>query len=134
VSPYFPAVVSLVQFENCQSFFQISDIDGQKYSHAYGWKKAPSVTWYHLAYVYENTDLRIYVNGELSSDGIVYGWPISSSSVNTTRMHNFLGKSWFDYPVGHFELDEVKVYNKALSQDQVQRDMIAASGITPGIC
>jgi hypothetical protein len=41
-----------------------------------------------------------------------------------------LGQSY----VGNYMLDEVRLYNKALSQAQVQLDMAAASGIASGIC
>jgi hypothetical protein len=36
--------------------------------------------------------------------------------------------------VGNSMIDEVRLYNKALSQTQVQLDMTTTSGIAPGIC
>jgi hypothetical protein len=84
--------------------------------------------------VFENTDLRIYVNGTLSSSGTIITFSvINSSSVNTTRNFNYLGMAKYG-DVGNSTLDEVRLYNKALSQAQVQLDMATASGIAPGIC
>jgi hypothetical protein len=134
---YWPAMVWIGQDSSCVVCFQINSVSGYDIRYVNGLIKTPPGAWNHLAYVYENLDLRIYVNGALSTaSGSVRGSSlISSSSVNTTRLFNYLGMAKLDqFYVGDFMLDEVKLYNKALSQAQVQLDMAAASGVASGIC
>lgn len=74
-------------------------------------------TWYHLAGVYNDTDVRLYVNGELSS------------SANNPTAHTggiFNGSAEFRIgatptPSGYFDglLDEVIVFNRALSAAEI---------------
>jgi hypothetical protein len=130
--PFYPAHVVLGQREDCTGYFEISSVTGQTATNNIGVMRAPSGTWNHLAYVYENTDLRTFMNGELSASGSAYG-SLSSSSVNTTRLFNYFGGTIY-YRGGNFALDDVRLYNRALSQDQVQRDMSTASGVASGIC
>jgi hypothetical protein len=135
---YYPALVSLKQDASCRGDFMITDPTGQARSYTTGNKTALSETWNHLAFVYENTDLIIYLNGVLSTRGHDESL-INSSSVNTTRLFNYFGyneryKNAGSFWYVPFMLDEVRLYNKALSQDQVQRDMSTASGIASGLC
>jgi hypothetical protein len=76
-------------------------------------------TWYHLALAYAGNMAYIYVNGKLfTSDTRM----IDSSKLKTTRFSCLFGPS-------HALLDEIKIYNKALSQSQVQTDMTTV-GVT----
>jgi hypothetical protein len=129
----FPAYVFIGQTVDCTNVFQISDVSGKATSYTQGTIQTSTGTWNHLAYVYEKTDLRIYVNGTLSTRGS--SGSINSSSVNTSRNYNYLGMATLGYMnVGNSMLDEVRLYNKALSQTQVQLDMARESYIAPGIC
>jgi hypothetical protein len=128
--------VFIGQTNNCSTFFYITDRSGKEYAYTYGSIKTSAGTWNHVAYVYEKADLRIYLNGTLSSSKIFYSSAslINSSSVNTTRNFNFLGGGLNYNYVGTKWLDEVRLYNKALSKAQVKLDMATASDIAPGIC
>jgi hypothetical protein len=115
-------------------YFQIRDKDNSSLvSSAYGSTKVEVGTWYHLAYVYKDTNILIYVNGNYS--GRASG-RVASSAQNIVRENNFIGmaqgKSYVN--VLNAVLDEIKLYNKALTQEEVELDMEAVDGITSGIC
>jgi hypothetical protein len=83
-----------------------------------------------VAYVYQQTNVRIYVNGELS--GNKSGFP-ASSSLSVTRNSNFFGTLRRESMPSVY-LDEIKIYNKALSQAQVQIDVNTVGLAKSGIC
>jgi len=86
-------------------------------------------TWYHVASVYNASagTLSVYVNGALDN-GVLSG-PIPIAQVNQavnvnigrrTGGYNFIGT-----------IDEVRIYNRALSQTEIQTDMNTPVGGTP---
>jgi hypothetical protein len=88
-----------------------------------GLKKVAAGQWYHLAYILSSQAVYIYVNGVLSASG-------SSGSgiiplANTTRKRNYFGRArWSDTGyMANAVLDEIRMYNGAMSQTQVQLDM-----------
>jgi hypothetical protein len=71
------------------------------------------------------------VNGALSgSNSNVF----DSSTINTTRLYNYFGRSHHNGYVAFVHLDEIKIYNKALTLDQVKLDMNTVGIPTSGIC
>jgi Concanavalin A-like lectin/glucanases superfamily/Galactose oxidase-like, Early set domain/Bacterial Ig domain/Glucodextranase, domain B/Kelch motif len=89
-------------------------------------------TWYHVAGVYDATNrtLNVYLNGQLDN-GVLVGTipasqPTSTQNVNIGRRpgipntFNFAGK-----------IDDVRIYNRALTQVEIQTDMNTAVGGTP---
>ena len=78
----------------------------------------PLNTWSHLAVTYDGTTIRLYVNGVLgSSVGAVVG-----SMPNSTGALRLGGNTiWAEWFVGR--IDEVRVYNRALTQSELQTDM-----------
>ena len=86
----------------------------------------PLNTWTHLAATYDGTTLKIYINGTLSSSKTATG--DVQSNANPLRIGG-------NYPYGQFfegKIDEVRVYNRALSQSEIQASMnTALSGVTP---
>jgi hypothetical protein len=89
----------------------------------------PIGTWYHLAMVYSGTVGTLYVNCTVSGTFNSFS---DSSTINVTRLYNYFGYSPF-WLTGDLQLDEIKLYNKALTQSQVQLDMNNV-GISQGIC
>ncbi len=82
----------------------------------------PLNTWTHLAATYASGALRIYVNGTLVSTQSVTG-----SIASATRPLRIGGNTvWGEYFAGR--IDEVKVYNRALSAAEIAADM--AGGVT----
>ena len=85
----------------------------------------PLNAWSHLAGTYDGATLRLYVNGVL-----VVSQPFTGSIVTSTGALRLGGNSlWGEYFTGR--IDEVRIYNRALSQSEIQTDMNTAVGGTP---
>ena len=77
----------------------------------------PVNAWTHLALTYDSTTIRFYVNGALVASSL------ESSEITTSTNPLFIGG---DQTMGQFFnglIDEVRVYQIALSQAQIQADM-----------
>jgi hypothetical protein len=83
----------------------------------YGPTSLPLNTWTHLAATWDGTTLKVYVNGvQVASKAI------GKSILATSGPLRIGGNSmWGEYFNG--KIDEVRVYNRALSQAEVQADM-----------
>jgi hypothetical protein len=120
-------------YSDCSDHFEIRDINNIAVAINQG-IKVPVDSWYHLAYVYEETTVEIYVNGTLSRKNSDF---VASSAIKTFRESNFIGMGEFSnkqYYVSNIVLDEIKLFNKALTREQVLLDMNAVNGIASGIC
>ena len=79
-------------------------------------------TWQHLAATFDGTTARFYVNGTLAASKPYTG---SVGNSNTWRI------GAYDSPAGGFfdgTIDEVRIYDHALTQPQVQTDMTTSVG------
>ena len=77
--------------------------------------------WYHLAAVqdYENSEVRLYVNGELEATQPLYGRIVSTNNPIrfATRINDITnGYPWY---VVDGEMDEVRIWNVARTQTQI---------------
>jgi len=71
-------------------------------------------TWYHIAGTYDGKKASIYVNGVLQNSA-------EAEITHDEGISLFIGKaSWFDG--GYFQgtIDEVKIYNRVLSADEIK--------------
>ncbi len=88
-------------------------------SHAnlFGVSPLPAGTWTHLAATYDGTTLRLYVNGVQASTLAHSGNVLSGNSPLQIGGDSLYGQ--------HFQglIDEVRVYNVALTPTQIQADM-----------
>jgi hypothetical protein len=87
---------------------------------AYGTARLAANTWTHLAMTYDGTTLKMYVNGTLINSTAQSGTITTSTGAlqiggDTTYGQYFNGL-----------IDEVRVYNIALTQTQIQTDMATA--------
>ena len=87
---------------------------------AYGSAQLAASTWTHLAMTYDGTTLKMYVNGVLATSTTQAGTVTTSTNAlqiggDTTYGQYFKGL-----------IDEVRVYNIALTQAQIQSDMATA--------
>ena len=73
--------------------------------------------WSHLAVTYDNTALRLYVNGTLVATTAVSG-PIPVSTGVLRMGGNSIWGEWFSG-----KLDDVRIYNRALSAGEIATDM-----------
>ncbi|HEY3181756.1 MAG TPA: LamG-like jellyroll fold domain-containing protein, partial [Gaiellaceae bacterium] len=82
-------------------------------------------TWTHLAGTYDGSTVRFYVNG------ILAGSTTASGTLNQTSDPLRIGAdlTWGEYFQG--KIDDVRVYNRALSTSEIQSDMAAAVTAPP---
>ncbi|HET9674929.1 MAG TPA: LamG-like jellyroll fold domain-containing protein [Gaiellaceae bacterium] len=86
------------------------------------WARGPSAlplnTWTHLAVTYDGSTIRLYIGGALAASlGSVVG-----SMPNSTLPLDIGGNNvWGEWFAGR--IDEVRIYNRALSQTELQTDM-----------
>ena len=77
----------------------------------------PLNTWTHLAATYDGTTLRLYANGVLAGSKA-----ISGSLLNTPNPLTIGGNAvWSEFFQG--QIDEVRLYNRALTATEIQNDM-----------
>jgi hypothetical protein len=76
--------------------------------------------WTHVASTYDGTTLRLYLNGVEAASTVVSG-PIATSPGPLRIGGNSL---WGEYFQGR--LDEVRIYNRALTPAEIQTDMNTA--------
>jgi hypothetical protein len=83
----------------------------------YGGSAIPVNTWSHLATTYDGAMLRLYVNGTQAGAQALSGAMAISNNPLRIGGNSALG----EYFQGR--IDEVRVYNRALSQTEIQTDM-----------
>ncbi len=87
--------------------------------------KLTANTWTHLAVSYDSTTLRLYVNGVQAGTRVQTG-----AMVTSTGALRIGGNSiWGEYFAGL--IDEVRVYNRALTATEIQTDMVTPVGAPP---
>ena len=94
---------------------------------AHVWVPTPSAltvdSWAHLAATYDGANVRLYVNG------VQVGISAQTGTIGTTTTPLWIGGSQYLSGV----IDEVRIYNVALTQAQIQADMnTPVGGATPG--
>ena len=77
----------------------------------------PLNTWTYLAATYDGATLRLYVNGTVVASAFVSGNILTSGGPLRIGGNSI----WGEYFVG--TIDEVRLYNRALSQTEIQADM-----------
>lgn len=84
----------------------------------------PANTWVHIAATYDGAALRLYTNGTLAASTAVTGSIVTSTS--PLRIGG--NTAWGEYFQGL--IDEVRIYNRALSTPEIQADMTTPVGAT----
>jgi hypothetical protein len=97
---------------------------GHAFTSAERWARAPSApslnTWVHLATTYDGTTIRLYVNGAQVATQAQSG-PITAGTGPLRFGGTALWPEWFQG-----QLDELRVYNRALTAAEIQADMTRA--------
>ena len=92
-------------------------IIGGSYAHSHGTAILTVGRWTHLALTYDGANLRFYVDGALTGTTPTTGSIASSATALTIGSDPFYGQ----YYAGL--IDEIRIYNTALTQAQIQYDM-----------
>ena len=99
---------------------------GETFTGAENGLAAPSAlalnTWTHIATTYDGAALRLYVNGALAATKAITG--TMPSTANPLRIGG--NAVWGEYFAGL--IDEVRVYNRPLSEAELKTDMNTAVG------
>ncbi len=82
----------------------------------------PTNAWTHLAATYDGSRLRLYVNGVQASSRALAGSTLRSTGALRIGGNN-VWEEWFKG-----RIDEVRVYNRALSSSEIQKDMTTRVG------
>ena len=80
---------------------------------------APPGSWYHVVCVYQNKDMKIYLNGELKGTGYFNSNPTGVADKNMAigvRSYSSIKESYFNGTI-----DDVRIYNKALMDTEIQQ-------------
>jgi hypothetical protein len=85
---------------------------------AYGPSALPAGTWTHVATTYDGTTVRLYVGGTLVASAPATGSILSSSSPLSIGGTAAYGEYF------NGRIDDVRVYNRALSAAEIQQDML----------
>ena len=107
-----------------EGFYLLFDILGQKVifvvkvggasKTAYSNAAIPIDSWTHLVGSYDNSRVRIYVNGIEQSDGTDI-----SGNINTTTNNLIIGRNYNSTEYFNGGIADARVYNRALSTDEI---------------
>lgn len=77
--------------------------------------------WYHVAGTYDGKELRIYINGKLENTAS-YSGPLRSDNAPVfLGGGNLSSIEWGNHFTANCLLDEVRIYNRALSESEIAR-------------
>ena len=79
--------------------------------------------WYHLSFVFKDNSGSIYLNGKLIGSS---NYNMSPPN-NVRRSFNYFGRGLNSDPNANAIIDEMKIYNSALTSDQLLFDYLASS-------
>ena len=80
----------------------------------------PLNEWFHVALTIEGDIAKLYINGELATMGFIYTTPAQLFDVPWWyQQNNFIGKSQWPDPPFNGAIDDFRIYNYALSNQEV---------------
>ena len=83
---------------------------------------APAGSWYYVATVYDNRDMKIYLNGKLANSGT---FDLDTGSTIPDK-NLAIGARSYDSTITRYlngQIDEVAIYNRALSAEEIVASM-----------
>jgi hypothetical protein len=101
----------------------------------YGTTPIQNDVWYHAAATYDGTTWRLYLNGDLETTSVVGAFTPRSDSVQPFALGTMHRSAQTPLQVGFFsgELDEVRVWNLARLQGEIQSSMNAQIASATGL-
>ena len=88
---------------------------------AFGTTKLEPGKWYHLAGVYDGATVKLYVNGNLEKTEEYSGRLRSDRAPVHLGGGKLFGVDWGNHFTVHGVVDEVIIYNRALSAEEIER-------------
>ncbi|MEJ2649809.1 MAG: LamG domain-containing protein [Sedimentisphaerales bacterium] len=73
-------------------------------------------SWQHVAVTLSQTEGKLYVNGSLMGSNTIHISPYLLGHTN----HNYIGKSQYNDPYLDGQIDDFRIYNYALSSDDIK--------------
>jgi hypothetical protein len=83
---------------------------------------APQGTWHYVTAIYDNKEMKIYLNGQLHEER---HFEQNTGSTEPDK-HFVMGARSWDYTIDGYSnciIDEVAIYNRALSDEEIQANM-----------
>ncbi|HUU17109.1 MAG TPA: LamG domain-containing protein [Sedimentisphaerales bacterium] len=106
--------------------FMEAAVDGTTGGYTYGVTPVDDGEWHHVGWVYDGTMNYLYVDGEVDATEASTGQiTVSSFPLYIGDNSDATGRFWTGL------IDDVQIYNRALSQEEVQRVMQASAGAFP---
>ena len=84
------------------------------YEDIYSTTQTETDTWYHLVGTYDGNEVKLYVNGESDSDPVSYNGTIGDHDPL------YIGSAYSGSSVTDGNIDEVRIYNRAISANEVK--------------
>ena len=107
----------VIYFEGTSTQSGVPAWGGTFGSPLYGTSSLPVNTWSHLAATYDGTTMRLYVDAVEVASRPQTGLVQTSNNPLTIGGDNVYGQHWAGM------IDEVRIYNRALTQAEIQADM-----------
>jgi len=83
--------------------------------------------WMHIAYAVSATGYQIYVNGSLMQNGTFAGTPLFMDANHLLQLgYNGAENTYFKG-----DMDEVRIYNKALNEAEINKEMMSSATSLP---
>ena len=102
-------------------------IAGGSYAESFGTSALSTDSWVHLASTYDGSALRLYVNGTQVSSVAKSGTILTSDNPLQLGGDSIYGQYFSGL------IDEIRIYNRALTASEIQSDMNASvGGVTGG--
>lgn len=121
--------LAYVLYANSDTNVPATDVYNGSYNTIKGTSSPALNAWIHLAVTYDGTTERLYVNGTEIALRSLQG----SAQISTGALRIGGNSMWGEYFKGN--LDEIRIYNRALSAGEIQTDMntaiTTASSTTP---
>lgn len=103
------------------SFFQINNASGTNYN-VYSNSNLADGTWHYFVGVYNNSNIKLYIDGVLQTDvKTLTGKLYPTDEINIGGLND----------IGSFNgsIDEVRIWNRALSQSEITQEMNSANPV-----
>ena len=120
---------------NAYDFLRVRGTEVRNAISTSGWQNEQEVkgsgavtgTWQKIDLVIDGTNMKLYIDGLLVSENTNTGITTSNFGAGVI---SYLGKSFYDDPYFSGSFDNIKVYNRALSEEEIVEDALADENVT----